>query len=304
MPDPIDIGKELAELDIASELSTLEPQASHPQTAPTAAIGPDTRGTVQRALESFSDTGPAAGAIVGGLKRVDNLVRSTGDLARAGWNMVAPDSMDVDRPYLRQGAAPPVTPNEELGDKLAQVGEIYGGAKAGAQLLNAAPGMVARGLGISAKRAGQNFSEVAQAANQVPVNLERVRPAVDSANALAEAGAQRPKVVTKLVKRFQNPDAMNYEEGRRFYQNVSSLSAKDSAKANAAMHRQISEIKKVLNEALTESAESVGKGDQYTAAMREYRRAMQARKLGENAVKYGVPALGLGALGNYLIPSH
>lgn len=260
-----------------------------PMATPGVGIGPDTRGAMQRGLESFSQIGPVPGAIVGGLKRADNMVRGTGDLMRAGWNLVAPDSMDMDRPYLKQGPAPPVTPNEELGDKLAQVGEIYGGLKGGSQLVSAIPGMARRALGISSARAGERLSSVAAAAKDVPVSGTTVEPTLVRAGELVATGSRRPKAVMQLMKRLEGGGDLSFQEAQDFASSMSRLSANEYNSLNPQMQRQVTVIRNALRDALTSAAETVGKGAEYQKGISEYARAAKAAERWE-AIK---PTLGV-----------
>lgn len=165
------------------------------------------------------------------------------------------------------------------------------------------PSLVAKGLGISSARASQRLADVALKAKDAPVNTKGIGDATLRAIDLGEAGAPVPKVVNKLAKRLTDPSMgdMKYEEARRVYSNLTGLSAKESAKANKPMHRQIVEMRKALHDALVESADTVGMGSQYAKGISEYARAARAAEAGRKVAKYGAGAAGAGIAGHYAL---
>lgn len=243
----------------------------------------------------------------------------------------------ADQPQASHEAAPPTPhPNQQLYDQMQGIGKwaarAIGGAFMGPGGVDAAdhpgmtlasaavpvaiqkvPGLMARGLGVSSARAAQNLEEAATAAKGVPINTEQVGQQGLRAMDLQATGARMPRAATQFMRRVTDPEqgAMPFEEARDFYSNLSRLSANEYGSLNPTMQRQIALMKQALHEALTEGAESVGKGGQYASGIKEYARAAKfasgAKSAGKAAAKYAVPTLGLGALGKYaidMVPSH
>lgn len=243
----------------------------------------------------------------------------------------------ADQPQASHTPAPSTPhPNQELYDTMQGIGswaaKAIGGAFMGPPGVDAAehpgmtlasaavpvaakvvPGLVARGLGVSSQRAAQNLQDAATAAKGVPINVEKVGEQGLRAIDLQATGARMPRAATQFMRRITDPaqGEMTFEEARDFYSNLSRLSANEYNTLNPTMQRQIALMKQALHEALTEGAETVGKGSQYASGIKEYARAAKfasgAKTAGKAAAKYAVPALGLGALGKYaidMIPSH
>jgi hypothetical protein len=172
-------------------------------------------------------------------------------------------------------------------------------------VLKHAPGLVARGLGISGQRAGENLQAATQAAKGVPVNVEKVGQEGLRAIDLQATGARMPRAATTFMRRITDPTKgdLPFEEGRDFYSNLSRLSANEYGSLNPTMARQITSMRKALHDALVESAETVGKGSQYAGGVREYARAARAAETGKKVAKVGAGVAGAGLAGNYILES-
>lgn len=162
-----------------------------------------------------------------------------------------------------------------------------------------APGVLARGLGISKARAGENIQAVAQAAQGAPVGVEGVGREGLRALELQATGGRMPRAATQLMRRITDPNAGNltFDEARDFYSNLSRLSANEFNTLNPTMQRQLGAMRQALHEALVESAETVGKGQQYAAGVKEYARAGKAADYGKRAAK----AAGVGLSADYIL---
>lgn len=261
--------------DIAA---ALDAEDDGPRTPPDngVTIGARNASTAQKAFEAMQGMGGIPGVLVGAAKQGLNTVAQGGDLLRAGWNKVAPDSMDVERPYQQAGDIPPTSPYERVGIRAVQGAEAAQGVKA----LTQAPGLVAKGLGISKARAAANLDDAAAAAKGVAVNTADTFAAGARAQELKAAGGRMPLAARLFMKRIGDVDApdLTFEEARDFYSNLSRLSANEANALNPVMQRQIGAMKQALHEALTEAADTVGKGDQYAAGIREYSRSAKAAK--------------------------
>jgi hypothetical protein len=158
-----------------------------------------------------------------------------------------------------------------------------------------------RGYGAlpSTVRAAGNFDKVMAAAANEPINVGPAGDAALRAQQLADAGATRPKIVGNFLKAVTDPNAppMTYAEGRDFASNAGRLSATERQAANPPMQRQVSILARALNDANEEAANRAGVGNEYRAAMAEYRKAQQLK----SAAQIGGKIIGGGLLGYGLL---
>lgn len=121
-------------------------------------------------------------------------------------------------------------------------------------------------------RAGLKFQEVMQAAKNAPVDISEPGNVALRIMELAERGGTMPKAVRDFLKRVTDPEkaAFAYGEARDFASNISRLSTNDMMKMTPALKREVGNLRVALNKAVEGAARSVGKADQYKAAMREY----------------------------------
>lgn len=237
------------------------------------------------------------------------------EMAKTGGQLMTMGSIDpaTGQPVLgvRENlSVPPEEPaglsEEEL--QARREGRMIGSALnlaglfAGARTKGLVSEKMRRAASPSFERAGQVFESVKAAAGNVPVNLAKAGDAAFEIQRLAESGGQMPKVIRDFLRRATDPDkpAMTYSEARDFYSNASRLSANERSRLTPVIDRKVAEFTKSLRDATEEAAGSVGKREQFNAAMEEYRRAA-ARKETEKMIKdallkYGVPAaVGTGA---------
>ena len=160
----------------------------------------------------------------------------------------------------------------------------------------------------SAEHAGQLFNTVRAAAKDQPIELsDDVYNALRNVKQLADAGAKgTPRVAAKLANRLNNVDEESYwDEARRFYSNISRLSANEYASMAPQMQRAVGQLGRALGDVLNDTAASVGKGDEYTQAMQEYARSKAWQQFGAGAwqfIKKAAPyAVGVGAGGRMAI---
>lgn len=179
------------------------------------------------------------------------------------------------------------------------------------QTARATPGFLARMIGASEPRAAQNFQQVASVANKVAVPITNdLSKALGDYQSLVDAGGSRSLSVSKLLGRLTDPDKgpLTYEEARKFYSNISRLSADEMGRLTAVMKRQVGTIRAALGDAVQQAAENAGQGQAYSDAMTEYAKAKNLQDFGStlksglvNAVKYGVPSGIGGAAGGYML---
>ena len=148
-------------------------------------------------------------------------------------------------------------------------------------------------------KAGKKFETVMKAAHARPVDVSRAGDVALRIQELADRGGSMPMVVRKFLKRITDPAQgdLTYKEGRDFYHNISRLSANEFQRLTPVIQREVSALRVALNQALERTASGVGKGDDYSAAMKEYRRAARLREMGEATANAGKKAAITGAIG-------
>jgi hypothetical protein len=150
----------------------------------------------------------------------------------------------------------------------------------------------------SASRAAGALGDVAEAAKNVRVPLSKAVEPLGRVTELGERGGTLPTSANSLLKRSQMVGDMSFPEARDYYSNISSLSGDEANKLNPIMKKAVGELRKGFHGDLTDAASSVGMGDQYANAMKEYAQAMKLRGFVKDAVTKYLPVGGgvLGAL--------
>ncbi len=166
------------------------------------------------------------------------------------------------------------------------------------------PGVIARGLGISKARAGANIAEAVAAAKDVPLDV-----ATSIGGPLKEIMGYKgietvPMSVRSLSKAVESGQPLTVELARKYYPAISRMSANEFASLTPNMQRLVGGLRAAMNEGITASAETVGKGAQYAAGMKEYARAGKVGKMvesvtpaAESALRKALEALGIGTGG-------
>ena len=165
-----------------------------------------------------------------------------------------------------------------------------GGAAVGA--LNYAPRL--------AGSAGQSLQDVKTVAGNVPIKTGKVGDAALDLYEQSQRGAVLPKSVRQLVMRLTDPEGepLTYGEAKDFQSNISRLSANERMNLNANTARLVGQLNGSLKEALTDAADTVGKGEQFVQAMKDYHSAMTIKGMTE-AAKAELWKIALGAAGVY-----
>lgn len=155
----------------------------------------------------------------------------------------------------------------------------------------------------STVRAGAKFQQVMGAAKDVPVDVAKPGAASLRVMELSERGGSMPKAIRDFLKRVTDPSKaeLTYGEARDFYSNLSRLSADETRRLTPVMRREVGQVRALLNEALSGSAESVGQGATYRSAMKEYARAAKLRDVSQRVAKWALPAGATGAAGYYAV---
>lgn len=203
-----------------------------------------------------------------------------------------------------------------LGDSLAKITAM---APAAAMGVAAAPEIEAGLQKIpSASRAGATLQDIRNAAADVPVNFERTGPELQRFEELTQRGGKRSKPFTQLYKRANNTgvnvengqalDPVKFPEARDFYTNVTDAAHQTPLQKimgrgmKPTMRRQAVNVRRAMNDDLTDAAEQVGRGEDYANAMKEYANAMKLRKVMVRAglLGAGEAARRTGLLGNWI----
>lgn len=152
-------------------------------------------------------------------------------------------------------------------------------------------------------RAGATLQSVAAAANSVPLDLAKTGDVALRIQQLAGRGGTEPRMVRQLLARATDPSKapINFEEGRDFYSNISRLSGDEFNRLTGPIKREVGNLRTALNESLTQAADTVGKGGEYAAGIKEYGQAAKL-KSGLDSIKTGASkalpvGLGAGAVG-------
>lgn len=187
----------------------------------------------------------------------------------------AATAVGVNVPRMEQAA--------EQGDAGGVLGEaavpaaIAAGTYGASRALNALP---------SAARAGAAFREVKGAAGQVPIDMGKVGDTALELYTQSQRGATLPKAVRDLVNRATKPDAppLTYAEAKDFQSNISSLSTNDKMSLKPNTVRLVGQLNGALKDSLADAADTVGKGQKFQDAMKEYHNAMKLKGFSDAAI--------------------
>lgn len=273
------------------EYLSLDPNAGDtaaPMPQSGASIRPYNPGIIDRAKDAALNMEGVPGILVGAATRGINSVAQLGDLARAGWNMLAPESLEVERPSQQIEDIPAMNPWQQVGQRGVQAAEWGVPAKAA---VTKGPGIIARGLRISKERAGANMQGALDAGKDLRVSLTPgVQEAAMRAYDVSGAGRTLPPSLNKFLNRLTSPKVTGYRgddlatrEAQDFVSSFTSLSADDMAKMAPEMRSQLTKLAIELRAALTDTLDAVGKGDQYARGVAEYRRAAKVAERWEQA---------------------
>lgn len=164
----------------------------------------------------------------------------------------------------------------------------------------------------STRRAGQVFTSIAKDAANTPVNLTRSASVLEELKELGGTGSNLPKAVRQLISSSKAPvlskvdearvalggeapevtSSLLYPQARKFASRISSSSVAERLTSDPNLKRVLGSLREGLNADVGDAAASVGRGQDYEQAMKEYANSRKLQKIG-GAV--GVGALGLGA---------
>lgn len=185
----------------------------------------------------------------------------------------------------------------------------------------------------SAERAGRMFNTIENEAADIPVEMKETEPALEVFQKHVKTGGKNSPPIQMLRKRISPtmprvplPEAMQadlsgvpartvnrspikFPEARDFYSNVTDVSKRPSvfkmaieSSREPKLRMEAGTVRNALNTDLTNAAETIGRGKDYTDALREYRQAKQLRKLRNGALLLGAgeAARRTGLLGNWI----
>jgi hypothetical protein len=170
------------------------------------------------------------------------------------------------------------------------LGSILGGAE-----LGGLGGEVAKELPTRAN-AGRIFESVMKDAGDKPVQLTRAMEPLERAQQLSARGGGTVSAADNLYKRINTVNPLDYREARDWASNLSRISAQDKMSASPSLRAEVGKLSHAFNQDVGDTAASVGHGEDYAKAMRNYRIASTVGDVADRAKKFAVPAA-LGAAG-------
>lgn len=143
--------------------------------------------------------------------------------------------------------------------------------------------------------AGRMFNSVMADAENVPVSLTRSMAPLERTQQLASSGASPVRVADQLYQRANTVNPIPYREARDFASNISSLSPNEVASMNGPMGSAVNNLRGAFHQDIADAAGTVGRGQDYLNAVREYARASQMSDTAKTIAKYLAGAAGAGA---------
>ncbi len=136
-----------------------------------------------------------------------------------------------------------------------------------------------RGVGMvpTTTRAGRTFQTVMSAAKDVPLDVAGPGNAALEIQQLGSRGGTTPRAVTQFMRRITDPaqSPMTYQEGRDWASNISRLSADEYNRLTPVIKKAMGNFRTELSGSLRGAADTVGQGEAYQNAMKEYAQAKQ-----------------------------
>ncbi|HEY3620774.1 MAG TPA: hypothetical protein VGK96_28555 [Candidatus Sulfotelmatobacter sp.] len=153
----------------------------------------------------------------------------------------------------------------------------------------------------STAHAGEILNQLETVMKGVPVNLTKSEGPLMNIMQDFDAGSSVPPVIKKLVKRWgDNKGPITYDEARRFYKNITTLSSEEKMSMKPEMRRKIGQVAEAFKHDIGEAIPIPAIRDRYYSAMREYHRGSQVKRLGTNTLnrlKKSAPIVGAAAAG-------
>lgn len=141
--------------------------------------------------------------------------------------------------------------------------------------------------------AGAVFQSIRKQASDVPVTMENTLPKLQRFEDLTAAGGKRSKPFTQLYKRVQQNEPVKFPEARDFYTNITDAAHQTPLQRwlgrgmKPTMRRAAVDVRRAFNDDITNAADQVGRGEDFSKAMREYRNAARLHKVAKIAGAMG-----------------
>lgn len=284
--------------DASATPSPAQSDPSNPPYVPTASVSAQPTDARQHIADFISDLQNGGGHTA--LSRLLGKMQGRGDAGMSGLNsgVGAGAASVIGSPVL--GAAHIVQGAQQLpSHPLNGAGTMIQGALEAGTI----PGMVMGGPSTaaainavpSAAHAGQALGDVVQAVGHVPVALTKSLPMLERIQQLSARGGPAVKVADQIYQRANTVNPITFQEMRDFYSNLANPSVASKLEMNGPMSSAVSQFKSALHGDMTATAETLGKGEQYAQAMKEYARASSLGRTGDRLAqalkRYAVPAL-------------
>lgn len=149
----------------------------------------------------------------------------------------------------------------------------------------------------SAKYAGKILESVMGDAAHAPVTPSAISDPLLRLNELGQRGSTVPKAARQLLTRLTDPEAgpLAYRESRDFASNISRLSSNEAQKVTPVVKKALGDLRTALHSDIGAAADTVGRGQDYSDAIREYANASRISDAGKKAIGWGAKGLGVGA---------
>lgn len=184
-------------------------------------------------------------------------------------------------------------------DKAEQVTTASNDAqRAGKVLEGVAEVALPVGMGANAvpraARAARNIQRVENVVSKVLPDMAAPGDVALRIQQMASRGGTEPRAVSKLVRRLTDPAQapMDFQEGRDWYGNISRLSADEYNRLTGPIKREMGNLREAFHGSMTSAADTMGEGQRYAGAIKEYAQAQKIRSMKDALVE----ALKRGAL--------
>jgi hypothetical protein len=156
------------------------------------------------------------------------------------------------------------------------------------------------------------LKDIESAAKDVPVSMSKTQHALEEFGQSVKTGGKNAPVMTKLTKRLEAPGLpqagiappnINFPEARDFYTNISRASAKPGFLRRAiespmmpSFRMEAGGVRTALHGDLTDAAGTIGRGQDYADAIKEYAQNARLRGFLKKGAMIAAPAAA-GAVG-------
>jgi hypothetical protein len=146
---------------------------------------------------------------------------------------------------------------------------------------------------------GAALNEASQIAGKNAVAVEGAGQAALSAQEMQQAGRTMPRVMQRFLQRVTAPNAapLTYDEARQFESAAGDLSANENAALASGMRRQLNQFRGQLRQAIQQTADDAGVGQQYSQGITDYATAKRLEERWQTVWSFAKKAAITSALG-------